>query len=764
MALLSPRSSSRGISRSASDGGTPTAGTADARAAARRHRWADWLSAMLAVAPGAPAWGRGLRLAAAMVVPLAAGVTAGQPTAGLLVGVGAFVVASTDTGGPYRPRAVTMIAATLGVTAAYFLGAVTAAPRWLSVLLFVTVLAGSALIGTMGPRVALVSTMITIAFIIGAFLPSSLAADAGAALALAAGGGWALGLSLAGWFTDQWRPERRAVSAAITSCAAFLGELDSAGRDTAPSGPGAREPARQSLAAARQTLQASLPRSAPSMSPEIQRLWALLYATGILFDAIIAAGRQLRPAGKTGPPADSAGLAPAVTAMQAAVAGAAAAAGAGRTRARPGLVARLGPLSGAVSAQLEGLDAGASAALEGRGDHPAPRRAAAAPGATPTVLHALGDAVQALIAIVTGSGPEPAWMPTSAGPRRWRTVVRAVRHPSAAVLRCAVRQGVAGGAALVIASVFDPAHGAWLVSSTVLVLKPNVSGTLSTAAQRAAATVLGAMVAAGIVATTSNRATLIALSFAVAALAMAVMPLSYSLGMLIITPLSVLLTTVLTGSGWLIAMSRVENIMIGVAVAVVTSCLLFPTWLRTSVPGLVANAIDAIGRCLALVRQPARAVDAAAQLRHEARSAAETAVASLRATIGQLGLEPGSGTVVLVGEVSAAAGRVLDTIIALQVVLDRAEPGQPTGVAAATIGEAGDALECMRSAIAGREQPTPAGSGRESSPAAPAPRPALLSAVPVPRPALLSAALGQLTDAVADLRRVLGRLPAAGAW
>ncbi len=53
---------------------------------------------------------------------------------------------------------------------------------------------------------------------------------------------------------------------------------------------------------------------------------------------------------------------------------------------------------------------------------------------------------------------------------------------------------------------------------------------------------------------------MIAISFAVAALAMAIMPLSYSLGILIITPLSILLTTALTGSGWLIAVSRAENI------------------------------------------------------------------------------------------------------------------------------------------------------------------------------------------------------------
>ena len=144
----------------------------------------------------------------------------------------------------------------------------------------------------------------------------------------------------------------------------------------------------------------------------------------------------------------------------------------------------------------------------------------------------------------------------------------------------------------------------------------------------------------------------------------------------------------------------------------------------------MADTIDAIGRYLALVRQRAGAAEA--RLAHQARSEAETAVASLRATIGQLGLEPGSGTVVIVGEVSAAAARVLDTIIALPVMLDLAGPGQPAGITTAIIGDAGDALTRMRAAIAGQEPPAPA---------------AALADTRHP-PALLSAALGP-----ADRRR-----------
>ena len=371
-------------------------------------------------------------------------------------------------------------------------------------------------------------------------------------------------------------------------------------------------------------------------------------------------------------------------------------------------------------------------------------------------MRRLDDAVQALMALVSGSRPDPVWMPPGQRGQHWRAVAGAVSRPSPAVLRGAVRQAVAGGIALVVASLFDPAHGAWLVSSTVLVLKPNVSGTVSTALQRAAATMIGATIAAGIVAVTTNQGALIGISFAVAALAMAVIPLSYSLGILIITPLSILLTTVLTGSGWLIAVSRAENILIGVAIAAVVSYLLYPTWLRTSVPGVVAHAIDTIGRYLATVR-PDPGARAEEQARHDTRSEAETAVASLRATAGQLGLEPGSGTLALVlGEASDAAARLLDTIIALTQVLDRTGPEQQAS-AAAIIGHASDALSRMSAAIAGPEPPT-----RSAADAGIRYRPGSESAQEArePQPVLLRFALEQLTDATASFRRVVGRLPA----
>jgi hypothetical protein len=184
--------------------------------------------------------------------------------------------------------------------------------------------------------------------------------------------------------------------------------------------------------------------------------------------------------------------------------------------------------------------------------------------------------------------------------------------------------------------------------------------------------------------------------------------------------------------------SRAENILIGVAIAAVVSYVLYPTWLRTSVPGVVAHAVDAIA--------------------------------------GQLGLEPGSGSLALVlGEAGAAAARLLDTIIALKQVLDRTGPDQQASAAAAVIGHASDVLSRMSAAIAGPEPPTRAAAdapvGQQRNPAdAPAtaaegtprgPGSAPAQEARGPQPVLLLFALEQLTDAIATFRGVLGRLPAS---
>jgi uncharacterized membrane protein YccC len=120
----------------------------------------------------------------------------------------------------------------------------------------------------------------------------------------------------------------------------------------------------------------------------------------------------------------------------------------------------------------------------------------------------------------------------------------------------AVRLALIGGVAVWVGHVVDPARGAWLVSSAVLIAKPSLDATLTTGLQRAAATLIGALGAAALLTLTSDQVVLLLAATATITVAMAVMPMSYALGMLTVTPLSIVLTDLLAPGSWEIAAGR----------------------------------------------------------------------------------------------------------------------------------------------------------------------------------------------------------------
>jgi Fusaric acid resistance protein-like/Transcriptional regulatory protein, C terminal len=162
---------------------------------------------------------------------------------------------------------------------------------------------------------------------------------------------------------------------------------------------------------------------------------------------------------------------------------------------------RLGPAVDAFAASVR-------AARDQASGDPAQLRAFAVTGRTLVELSRLAGHVTRLRRLADITDP-PACALHRPGPApgTWRTLTAQFRALSPTVHH-AIRVAAAGPAALLTARLLDPAHGAWLVSSAVLVMKPNLGGTIHTSLQRAAATVAGALLAAAVVAATANRAVL----------------------------------------------------------------------------------------------------------------------------------------------------------------------------------------------------------------------------------------------------------------
>jgi uncharacterized membrane protein YccC len=600
-------------------------------------------------------WARGTKLAVAMMAPLIAGILIGRPLDGLFVAVGAFVVASTDIGGAYRARAVALVLATLAVGGAYLTGAVTGAWLWLAAPLLALVLFASVLAAVLGARAAAASTMVAIGCVVGVAMPEPPSIALGYAAAIIAGGGFAMLLSLARWPLNPSQPALVAVTEAVELCARFAEELTTAHATPARL---ARQATLQRLTDARRILREGQPSKGGTLSTN--RSWyfeGLLAATGDVFSATVSAMDAL--SGTTISAGDPLGAR-----LEEVIRSAASSVrtSAEIIRSRP--VDEPDRLDSAVAA----LAAAVHAARDQASADPAQLRAFAATGRILVELSRLAGQVTRLrrLAGTTDPPARALYRPPGPAPGRWRTLTAQFRTPSPTVHH-AIRLAAAGSAALSAARLADPAHGAWLVSSAVLVLKPNLGGTIQTGLQRAAATVAGALLAGAVVAATTNRAVLAVIAFASVAAAMAIMARSYAWGILAVTPLSILITALLGRAGWSVAAFRVGDITIGAAIAIVVGYLLWPGSARTAFVAAVQAALEAQRRYLHSICAPLRGEPRLPTGIHRHRSDAETRTAALAATVGQLAAEPSHRR----PNIAAAADmvhhleRILDATVAL---------------------------------------------------------------------------------------------------
>lgn len=166
----------------------------------------------------------------------------------------------------------------------------------------------------------------------------------------------------------------------------------------------------------------------------------------------------------------------------------------------------------------------------------------------------------------------------------WRTLSARVRsRVDAGLVRHAAALAIAGSIALVVVPFTEQANGAWLVTGALIVLKPGYRETARLATTRVIGTVAGAVLAGVVAALTSNPIVLLAAALLLTWLAEAVIRRSFGLFVVLITPLSVLLTNVLVPGDWQIAMLRVADVAAGSFIAMVVAALLLPR--RSTVAG-----------------------------------------------------------------------------------------------------------------------------------------------------------------------------------
>lgn len=165
---------------------------------------------------------------------------------------------------------------------------------------------------------------------------------------------------------------------------------------------------------------------------------------------------------------------------------------------------------------------------------------------------------------------------------------------SSVVLRHALRVAVAAGAAQAIAYASHIDRGYWMTLSVIIILQPYTSATFQKGLQRTVGTIAGGFVAAALLALVHSPLQMTILIFAGAALTVALLPVNYGLYSLFLTPTFILLAELNAVDRHLIWL-RVNNTLLGAAIAYAAAWILWPASERGRVRDDLAAALRALG-------------------------------------------------------------------------------------------------------------------------------------------------------------------------
>lgn len=550
-----------------------------------------------------PAVAAGVRagLAAALPLLLAGGALPLQAVSWL--SLGAFQAALADRGGAYRSRARAMASVLVCSSLAALVGGVVGDAPLLAPLVAVLLLFASGLAQAGGVTAAGTGRAAAVAFLVAHARPAATFADAalqGAAVAAGALGTMALALGL--WPVRLYRPARLAIARALERLA-VQARLVAAGPTGDPAALArlhaqrtevrdAIEEARRILAATRTGRQAEGERG--------EKLLRILENADQVLGVCVAIDGWLEGAGAAG----RAQIAPALAAAEEALR--------------------------AIAQRLVGVERGPLA--PSHLPHPADPAALRLGARLERHLEAAVETANAL----DRRGPAPPAQAPALEPAATtlglRELLAAALDRRSATLRHALRLAIAGGAATVAVDRLGVEQGYWITLTVVVVLQPWTDATLLRGLQRILGTALGgalAVAALGWAETTTGHALVV---FAFCAASVALLPLSYGVFSVLLTPAFILLAELATGDYGL-ARVRVIDTLIGGAIALLAALLLWPRWERQRFPAELAAALRASAAWLRAQGAHGAESEAAERARRGAGIAAMNAEASLRRLI-----------------------------------------------------------------------------------------------------------------------------------
>lgn len=545
-----------------------------------------------------------------VIVPLVAGVAAGQPTTGATAAFGALSVGIPQITASPRTPVATMLATSVCMGAATFAGSVAGLvpPVHLVMLAAACFMAG--LLVAAGPGATQVGVNAAIALIVfGRF-----AADPGPAAVHAswvlAGGLFQTGVAVLVHSPRPFRAQRAALAAAYDALADATREQ--------PSIQVAEAAAAAADAIGSWLQTGDRPGAVPlrGLADELDRIRQELHA--LHFEQAELAGHddESRLVAAAGELAAGA-LHQVATAL--------------RERREPGVEALADQLL-LVADQLQHQDAGpAATAARFCG-----ARVAALAGQLRSVdllVRALSGARRVALPVAASQTADAIVVLPTGLLTVWRRV-RAATSPSSPAFRHAVRLAVVVPLAAVISSLLPWQRGYWLPMTALIVLKPDFAATISRGVARTIGTGFGVVAAALLVAAFHPRGGLLIAAVAACAwLGYTVFAANYAIYAVFLTSLVVLLLSSAEQSAMSTVANRAFDTLIGGAIAI-AAYLAWPTWEARTLQSATADRFEALRRYLdavlrAYVGPQMYDAGALARLAADARRAQSSVAASL---------------------------------------------------------------------------------------------------------------------------------------
>ncbi|TCO41793.1 FUSC family protein [Dokdonella fugitiva] len=547
-----------------------------------------------------------VRNAAAVVLPLAAGIAGGHVEAGLGVAAGALNTMFTDQPGPYRLRMKRMLLTAFAAGLSAFLGSLLGPHTMLLVIASLVWGVGGGLLVALGPDAARAGLTSMILLVITAAQPRPLDGALAAGGLIFAGGVLQTLFAIAAWPLQRYRPERQALAEICRQLAASARRAPD--RAQAP-------PVTQALIDVEHMLHGAhrargeIMETFRVLAELVERIRLELLALADLradladHDANATLGRTLEYAAR---------------ALDA-LAGA--------------LERGTSPLAGAAA--MEGLEATLDALADLRDRAPPPRELAIALARA----QGLAGQLRAMLrnANFAGSRGElraqlaEAALPRPLRPRSWLATLRANVALSSVAFRHALRCGVCLALAVAGERLAGLEHGYWIPMTIAIVLKPDFAGTLQFGLLRVAGTLLGLVLTTALVhyafaGPWEELALLAALCIGFRML----VTVHYGLGVMMLTGVVVILLAFGGIAPGETMVARGIATAVGSAVALLAYAL-WPTWERRRVRPALASMLEAYRAYFAtLLRDDVAAHVATRTLARSARTNAQASIARLR--------------------------------------------------------------------------------------------------------------------------------------